>query len=82
MARGDFDKGKWGFALAETVDNWNEYTAYYLVDHPMLADYLTEGLNLLGYSHESSGRRDLCLFSWDAEGMPNMGPMSVFAVAN
>ena len=50
IGRGDFDKEEWDQAFEEARANWNDSTAEYLIAHPMLASYLYEGLDLLGYS--------------------------------
>lgn len=50
LGRGDFALDEWSEAVDQATDNWNENTADYLIAHPMLADYLTEGLDLHGYS--------------------------------
>lgn len=50
IGRGDFSIDEWDEVLAQAADAWNERTADYLISHPMLADYLTEGLELHGYS--------------------------------
>lgn len=50
LGRGDFSLDEWPEAVAEAADNWNENTADYLVAHPMLPDYLTDGLDQHGYS--------------------------------
>lgn len=50
LGRGDFADDEWDRAVAEAADNWNSRTAEYLIAHPLLADYLREGLDLLGYS--------------------------------
>lgn len=52
LGRGDFSLDEWSEALEEAADNWNERTADYLVAHPMLSDYLSEGLDQHGYSCE------------------------------
>lgn len=49
VGRGDYDLEEWEDALAYAADAWNEATADYLIAHPLLADYLTEGLDLHGY---------------------------------
>ncbi|HEX7037268.1 MAG TPA: DUF3775 domain-containing protein [Pseudomonadales bacterium] len=49
IGRGDFGLDEWDEALAQAADAWNERTADYLISHPMLADYLAEGLELHGY---------------------------------
>jgi hypothetical protein len=50
VGRGDFSVEEWPAALEEAADSWNEYTAEYLIAHPLLADYLEEGLAAFGYS--------------------------------
>ena len=35
-------------ALADARDRWNERTAEYLIETPLLSDYLSEGLDRLG----------------------------------
>lgn len=49
LGRGDYDLEDWGEALAYAAEAWNEATADYLIAHPLLADYLTEGLDLHGH---------------------------------
>lgn len=49
VGRGDFDLSEWQEALDEAEDQWTDYTADYLLAHPMLADYLGDGLEMLGY---------------------------------
>jgi len=39
---------EWEEALARAADEWTSFTADYLIAHPMLSDYLTEGLDLHG----------------------------------
>ena len=53
VGRNDFSPDEWVAALQEARQNWGENTAEYLIAHPLLADYLLEGLNLLGYSCEA-----------------------------
>jgi len=50
LGRGDFSIEEWRAALDEARDNWNPRTAEYLIAHPLLADYLAEGLALHGQS--------------------------------
>ncbi|HFD79759.1 MAG TPA: DUF3775 domain-containing protein [Gammaproteobacteria bacterium] len=52
LGRGEFSAGEWDAAVQEARDNWTEGTAEYLIAHPLLADYLLEGLDMLGYSCE------------------------------
>ena len=49
LGRGDFSLEEWSAAVAEAAENWTENTADYLIAHPMLPDYLTEGLDQHGY---------------------------------
>lgn len=50
LGRGDFTLEEWSEALEQAADNWNERTADYLIAHPLLPDYLAEGLDQHGYS--------------------------------
>jgi Flp pilus assembly protein TadD len=52
LGRGDYAYEEWGDALAEAREDWNVNTADYLLGHPMLSDYLTNGMILHGYSLE------------------------------
>ncbi|MDH3695048.1 MAG: DUF3775 domain-containing protein [Gammaproteobacteria bacterium] len=52
LGRGDFSTDEWDKALQEAGDSWNDRSADYLIGTPLVADYLEEGLNLLGYSCE------------------------------
>lgn len=49
LGRGDFTLEEWPEALEQAADNWNERTADYLIAHPLLPDYLAEGLDQHGY---------------------------------
>jgi len=49
VGRGDFDKEEWDQAFEEAQANWTDSTAEYLMAHPLLADYLSEGLELFDY---------------------------------
>lgn len=50
LGRGDFTVEEWQSALDEARDNWNPRTAEYLLAHPLLADYLSDGLAQHGHS--------------------------------
>lgn len=50
LGRGSFTLDEWDDALAQAEDSWTPRTAEYLIAHPLLADYLSEGLNEHGYS--------------------------------
>jgi hypothetical protein len=52
LGRGDFAIDEWARALADARESWNERTADYLIGTPLLADYLAEGLDQLGYAPE------------------------------
>jgi len=53
LGRDEFSADEWESAREEARDSWTETTAEYLIAHPQLADYLLEGLDLLGYSCDS-----------------------------
>lgn len=46
LGRGDYSLEEWDDALQEAADQWNEATAEYLIAHPLLADFLDEGLHI------------------------------------
>lgn len=50
LGRGDYSLDEWNQAVSDAADVWNDSTAEYLIAHPMLSDYLTEGLELHDYS--------------------------------
>ncbi len=52
LGRGDYEVDEWQAALQAAHENHNERTAEYLIATPLIADYLAEGLSLLGYSCE------------------------------
>lgn len=49
VGRGDFGPDEWESAVAQARDSWNERTADYLIGTPLVADYLEEGLDSLGF---------------------------------
>ena len=49
LGRGDYSVEEWQAALAHASSSWNERTAEYLIGTPLVADYLTQGLDELGY---------------------------------
>lgn len=49
VGRGDYDLSEWQRATSDAEEQWSDHTADYLLAHPMLAEYLGEGLELLGY---------------------------------
>lgn len=52
LGRGDFERGEWREALARAREVHNEAETGYLIGTPLLADYLEEALDALGYSLE------------------------------
>jgi uncharacterized protein DUF3775 len=52
LGRGDFDRSEWQDALARAREIHNEAETAYLIGTPLLADYLEEALDALGYSLE------------------------------
>lgn len=52
LGRGDYSEEQWDTAITDAQAQWTPRTAEYLIARPLLADYLTEGLSLLGYSCE------------------------------
>jgi hypothetical protein len=52
LGRGDFGAEEWGDAMRAAEEGWNARTAEYLIATPLLADYLQEGLAMLGYPPE------------------------------
>lgn len=48
LGRGDYSAEEWQRALRDARDQWNARTAEYLIGTPLLADYLSEGLDRLG----------------------------------
>lgn len=52
LGRGDFDVSEWEAAVKEARERWTHHTAEYLTGTPLAADYLLEGLSLLGHSCE------------------------------
>lgn len=50
LGRGDYAKEEWRSALREARRIHDEKETEYLVGTPLLAEYLEEGLSLLGYS--------------------------------
>ena len=52
LGRGDYEADEWDMAIEDAKDNWTPNAAEYLIATPLVSDYLTEGLALLGYSCE------------------------------
>jgi hypothetical protein len=49
VGRGDFTAEEWESAMEQAKDSWNTRTADYLIGTPLLSDYLTAGLEEMGY---------------------------------
>jgi len=52
IGRGDFTEEQWDTAYSAAKSRRTRRTADYLITTPMVADYLAEGLALLGYDCE------------------------------
>lgn len=52
LGRGDFSEDEWEDALEQARERWTPRVAEYLIATPLIADYLEEGLSLLGYFNE------------------------------
>ena len=52
LGRGDYSEDQWDDACADAGAEWTPRTAEYLLARPLVADYLEEGLYLLGYNCE------------------------------
>ena len=50
VGRGDYAAAEWNSAIEQAKDSWNQRTADYLIGTPLVADYLGEGLDQLGYT--------------------------------
>jgi hypothetical protein len=50
LGRGDYELDEWNDAVEYAADAWTPSTADYLIAHPMLAEYLTIGLEQHGHS--------------------------------
>lgn len=50
LGRGDYSEDEWEDILEQARYMWTPKTAEYLIVHPLLAEHLEEGLELLGYS--------------------------------
>ena len=52
LGRGDYTFEEWDSIVKQAKELWTPETAQYLIDHPMLADELREGLELHGHGCE------------------------------
>jgi hypothetical protein len=50
VGRGDYDIGEWDSARQEAADMAEKHIPQYLVQTPLLSDYLEEALNQAGYN--------------------------------
>ena len=50
LGRGDYEVDEWASALEEAKESWTGRTAEYLLGTPLVASYLQEALEQLGYS--------------------------------
>lgn len=49
VGRGDYGPDEWAEVLQQAQEQWTPWTADYLIAHPLLPHYLSEGLESLGY---------------------------------
>jgi hypothetical protein len=59
IGRGDFGADEWSRARGEAAAVADKHIPLYLVETPLLSDYLEEGLTGLGYSFEELERNHL-----------------------
>jgi len=50
LGREDYTLDDWDEMLEQAQTDWTPKTAEYLIVHPLLAEFLTEGLGLFGYT--------------------------------
>jgi Protein of unknown function (DUF3775) len=50
LGRGDYTLDDWDDLLEQACVDWTPNTAEYLIAHPLMVEYLTEGLDIFGYS--------------------------------
>lgn len=55
LGRGDYSLEEWESTVQQAKEQWSPETAQYLIDHPLLADRLREGLELHGYNCDNTG---------------------------
>lgn len=53
LGRGDYMVDEWGEALGDAEGVYSDYMMENLIATPLLADYLIEGLDLMGYTCEA-----------------------------
>lgn len=52
LGRGDYEVDEWENARSDAQAFWDGQTVHNMIATPLLADYMTEGLDLLGYRCE------------------------------
>ncbi len=57
VGRGDYTLEEWDNVVQQAKEQWTPDTAQYLIDHPLLADHLREGLEQQGYSCQELNTR-------------------------
>lgn len=50
LGRGDYESEEWDQARNDTLDAWTDHTADDLLSHPMVADHMAKGLEMMGHS--------------------------------
>jgi hypothetical protein len=50
LGRGDYEPDNWSEALNDAGESWNERTSDYLLATPLVADYLDEAMDQMGYT--------------------------------
>lgn len=49
LGRGDYDASEWDDVREQAKEQWSAHTAEYLLATPQVADFLEEGLSMLGF---------------------------------
>lgn len=52
LGRGDYEPDEWRNAVQDAKDMWDLHTVSNMIATPLVADYLAEGLELMGYRCE------------------------------
>lgn len=56
LGRGDFEVETFDEARAQARDQWTAHTAEYLLGTPLVAEYLNDGIEQLGFSCDANDR--------------------------
>ena len=56
LGRGDFDVDTFDDARAQAEEQWTSHTAEYLLGTPLVAEYLNDGIEQLGFSCDANDR--------------------------